>query len=73
MRDKTEVGPFAPLIIPVMTSLCTGGVGVGGPEGWAAGWSPSQGETQPAAEAGEEAGLFPFEESPLSTVGAGIV
>lgn len=34
MRVKLVVGPFRPLVIPMTTSLCTGGVSVGGPKGW---------------------------------------
>ena len=34
MREKLVVGPFRPLVITVTSSLCTGGVSVGGPKGW---------------------------------------
>ena len=71
MRDKTAVGPFSPLFIPMMTSLCMGGVTVGGPKGWG-----SRLVTKPRGDPASCRGrggsrAVPFEDSPLSTVGAG--
>ena len=73
MRDKTAVEPFVPVIIPIMTSLCTGGVSVGGPKGWGSRLVTKPREDPASCRGREGSQAVPFGDSPLSTVGAGIV